>query len=265
MEEFEKESTETENQAPTTEENVIFDESEALEAAEKEEKQEGFINQEAVNKRINEISFEKHEERRKREKLEAELAELKGKWEQLEAKKNDVVIPDMPDVYDDDFEKKMREREDAIRKSALIQAEKKMAKDREEREMTERLKARQKKVLDYVDRMKKKATEYGITAEELDRDDQTVSSYIQNPELAGFLISHDEAPLLIKYLSGSATELDKISRMQPLEASVYITNKIAPEAMKLKPGVTKTPEPARVPKGRSSPKKDPYLKGVSFE
>lgn len=260
--------TDAENQAnDVAEDDFVTDDQQSLEETEGEqEKQEEFVNQEAVNKRINAITFEKYKEKRKREKLESELAELRAKIEKQEAEKEDIKIPDMPDVYDSDFEQRVREREDAIRRAAEIQAEKKLRKDREQKELTRKMETYQKQVLEKVDAMYTKAKKYGISKDDMEQAERIVAGFTNNnSDLAAFLIGQDEAPLIVKYLSESAVELEKIQGMHPLQASVYITNEVTPKATKLKPGLTQTPDPVELPKGKARSKVNPFLKGVQLE
>lgn len=256
--------TDTENQANEQIEDTELTENN--QTSEENEKQESFINQEAVNKRINEISFEKFEERRKREKAEAELAKLRANIEKIEAEKNDIKIPDIPDVYDQDFEKKILAREEAIRKATLLQAQKNLKKEMEQKEAATRYEEYQKEVMKKVEKMYSDAAKYGISKDELDKADKIVSEYTNNSsDLATFLLSLDDSALVLKYLSNSYKDLEKINKMHPLQASVYITNEIRQKAAKLKPGLTKTPDPAEIPKGKVGNKQNSFLKGVILE
>ena len=278
MADQETKPTEAENQVENELENVDFGddvqnqeiENETPQETDGQEtqqevKEEKPINQEAVQKRIDEITFAKYEEKRKREKAEADLAELQAKLMKQEAAKENIDIPDLPDIYDEDYEDRIKAREVAIEKAAEIRARKKFEDEAKQKLNAAQFEKQHSDVMKQVDKMYSSVSDYGMTKEELQKADETVSKFIKEPDLARFLIAQDDAALLIKYLSSSATELEKISGMSPLNASVYIATKVSSEAKKLKPGLTKTPEPPEIPKGKATPKKDPFLEGVKFE
>lgn len=279
MSDQDQKPTEAENPAPMEEDDmgVGFEEEEissesspenetdAPQKTEDSQESETFINQEAVNKRINEITFEKHEERRKREQLQEEFEALKAKLEERSKKEEDITIPPLPDMYDDDYKVKLKERDDIIQKIADRKAEKKWLKKQQEEQYAKQMEALQKKTAEKIRAMQTKAREYGIKETELEEADSTVGKFIQNPDLARFIIGQQEAPLIIKYLASDAVELENLAKMDPLDASVYIASEITKKALKLRPGVTKTPDPVDIPKGKSKLEKDPFLRGAVFE
>lgn len=242
------------------------DQSQEKETEALKEEGESFINQEAVNKRINEITFQKYEEKRKREQLEEELNQLKAKIEKQNTSSDDVQIPDLPDVYDDDYEEKIRAREAALKKAAELNARKTFLKEQEQQVLQEKMKRQQDEVMKQVNNMYSSAKKLGISEEELKSADATVSNFIKDPSIARFILAQDDAALIVKYLSSSAQELESLSSMDPLHASVRIATKIASEAKKLKPSsITQTPDPIEIPKGKATLKDDPYLEGAKFE
>lgn len=272
--------TEAENPAPTMEQEdmgVDFgdegssfepspeEETDASKETEDSQESETFINQEAVNKRINEITGEKYEERRKREKLQEELEALKAQVKAKSSKEEDIEIPPLPDYYDDNYEQKIKERDDIIQKLADRKAEKNWRKKQQEEKYAEQLEILRKKTAEKIQAMQDKAKKYGINEDELRDADVKVGNFIKNPDLARFIIGQSESPLIMKYLSSDYTELEKLSQMDPLDASVYIATEITSKALKLRPGVTKTPDPVDIPKGKSKIEKDPFLKGAVFE
>ena len=265
--ENEQQLTDAENQA---EDNIDYGEESSLEQEtqtpeEEEQQEEHYINQEAVQKRINEITFDKNEEIRKREKLQEELDKLREDLEKRKASEENLEIPDLPDVYDDDFEDKIKAREEIIRKVAEANAKKQYITEQERKVFQENFKREQEKIARQVDTMYSTAKDYGISKDELQEADKKVSGFIRDRSLAKFILDQKESALIVKHLSSSAQELEKISEMDPINASVYIATKVIPEASKLKPGLTKTPDPVDVPKSKSSSKVDPFLKGVQFE
>lgn len=223
------------------------------------------INQEAVNKRINTITREKYEEKRKREAAEARIAALETDMEKLKTPES-VVIPPMPDQFDEDFDQKVAARESAIKESAALKAKKDLAFQTQQQEIQRQQAAGQKEINDLVDGMYSKSEELGIKKSELKEHDDKVALYIQDPQLAKFILGLDDSPLVVKYLAENPVALDKIASMNPLLAASHISTTIVVEAAKLKPGVTKTPDPLNIPgKKGAPPKTSEYLEGVTME
>lgn len=249
-----------EEPAPQTADESAAESTETETPAPMEEAQP--INQEAVEKRISAITFQKYEERRKREEAEAKLRQ----YEEQRARAKEADIPPAPDPFDDDYQQKIAQREELIRRRAMAEAEKEFAKRQQQREAEDQMRQKQAAIKANVERVQKKAMEYGIKDDELDEADKRVSMFIRDPSLANYILSHDKAPLIIKHLSGSIEELEKISGMDPVTAAGYIASEIAPKAANLKPKLSKAPDPVDIPEGKGAVKKtSKLLEGYSFE
>lgn len=222
------------------------------------------INQEAVEKRINKLTFEKYEERRKREELEERLRQIEEEAEKQRASQSDIQIPEVPDIYDDDYDTKLKAREEALAKAAAEKAKKDFLKEQQQKEFHAKAQAENSRINKQVDEMYANASKYGISREELDDADRTVSQFLNNQDLAKFILAQKDSALIVKYLASSPIEMEKIRGMDALNASVHIATKIIPETDKLKPGVTKTPDPIDIPEKSGSPR-DKFLEGVTFE
>lgn len=248
------ETTEVENTIPP-------DEKEETPSEQPEQK---LVNQEAIEKRINKLTFEKHEERRKREQMEESFKRLKAELEKQKSAQQDIEVPPMPDLYDDDFEQKLKIREEALSKAAAAQARKQFLEEQHQKELHRKAQEENAKISRQVDEMYKNAKDHGISKEELEGYDQTVSGFIANQNLARFILAQKDSALIVKYLAHSPQEMEQIRGMDDLNASVLIATRIAQEASKLKPGVTRTPAPVDIPEKSSSPQSE-FLKGVIFE
>lgn len=225
------------------------------------------IDQEKVNKRINKITFEKHEEIRKREAVEEENRKLK---EQIEKDKQaaadaEVQVPDMPDAFDPEFSRKVKERDEAIRKRALADANRKAAEDSRRKSLETTANEQALSIQQNVDRMYADGKKLGIKDEDLKKADKTLTTFIRSSSLAQFILAQEQSAQLVTHLADNIVELDKISKMDPLSASAYISSKIIPG---LKKGVRSSgaPDPLdTLPTGKGDKSSDPYLKGVQFE
>ena len=72
---------------------------------------------------------------------------------------------------------------------------------------------------------------------------------------------------MVQYLGSNPLEAEKLSGMGVIEAALYINNSVLPEAEKLKPKQTKTPDPPPVTEGRGGTveNRSEFLSGVKFE
>ena len=224
------------------------------------------INQAAVQKKIDKAIFEKYEQERKNEELSAKLAEVEKKLQEKEETPGEVVVPPFPDQYDPQFELKKQEYESAIRKQAEIQAQQQFQQQQQEQAIQQQQKKEQQTISELHQGMYSKASELGLEEKELQESDQRVAMFVKDPKLAKFILGMDDSPLVVKHLANSVQDLEQISKM-PLEvATAHIASKIAPQARKLKPTITNTPDPLDIPKGKGpGAKKSEYLDGVTFE
>ncbi len=80
-----------------------------------------------------------------------------------------------------------------------------------------------------------------------------------------YLLSDENGPLTVLYLSQNLTEMEKISKMSETEAAVHIATKIVPLAVKLKPKKTNAPDVPYSPSGKGVQNhEDPNLEGCTF-
>ena len=224
-----------------------------------------FINQETVNNKINKLTFEKHEERRKADALKLERDEANQKLQDLTAKAEDIVIPEMPEVFDTEYEAKIKLRDEAITKKAEAKAEKNTQEAVNQTRLQNAQIESQKVIQINVNRMYKEGLELGFTEAELADADKKVATFISDPSLGPFILAQEDSACIVKYLGSSAQELDKISNMNPMEASAYIATTVAPRAAALKPDVTGAPKPIYIPKGKGAKNDSPFLQGCKFE
>lgn len=224
------------------------------------------INQEAVDKKINKLTFEKHEAKRAAEAAEKRAAEAEAKLKEAQGAADDIVVPEMPDTFDSEYQAKVKARDEAIQKLAQANAQKEILQKQQADELQAAAEAKTQAINNAVTKMYADAKDLGVTDEELKEADKTVANYINDPDLATFMLNLDESALVVKYLASSAQELETLQGMSSIEASAYIATTVVPAAAQLKPNVTTTPDPITIPKGKAGgEKKDPFLDGVEFE
>ena len=175
-------------------------------------------------------------------------------------------IPPVPDYMDPDYEKKIEQRDAIIVQHAQEDAAKKaFAKSENDKAVAiqNQMAADFKTVVDNFDTRTK---DLKLDKQTLIDSENVVGSFLVGKnDLSRFLMSDPNGPLNVLYLSQNAAELEKISKMPETDAAVYVAQKIAPEALKLKPKTTNAPDPAYQPSGKGIvDAEDPNLEGCTF-
>jgi len=226
---------------------------------------------ENVQKVINDKHFQLHEEKRKREAAEAKAQAL----EQQQAQAQQTLrpeVPAMPDAYDPQFKDKIAARDKAIAEQAAWDAKQAASQQQTQFQQQQAQQAeydKQQAIITKRDAdFTSKAVALGITPEETLKQQSTIAPFL-HPDVASFLLEDAEGPLLVKQLSMDIMELDKISRMPPMQAAVYISKVVAPKAGALKKNkISNAPDPATTlgqGAGGATQHQDEMLKGVTFE
>lgn len=273
----ETESTETENQGESTEtenQGVVFDDGQEVETETQTpegkevvaEKQDETINQEAVDKKISKLTFKRHEEREKREAAEAMLAERDDEIKRLKGESDKVVVPPLPDPYDENYQQLMREREDALQKQATITAQQELEAKQQKEVVEQQYRDNIEKIQKNVSTMYESAEKFGFEKDEFKKAELQVSSFIKQPDVANYILESEDSSLIVQYLYNNSSVLDKVSRMSPVNAAVFIATEVTPKAQSLKSQSKQPPEPLEIVKGKGGgEKKNPYLDGVVME
>jgi hypothetical protein len=220
-----------------------------------------------AQKAINAKHRQYKQEERRRLKLEAELEELRKAQNQVQSDVvEEVPIPELPDSWDENYDKKIVEREEAIRRNAEVRFRKQADEDRrvaletEQKAKAER--QRQEKLINYANRAKN----FGIEEADLVEAANTVADAQVPQELADFLINAEDGPLLTAYLADVNSDVDlyELRGMNSVELGVKISE-IRAKAANLKPRASSAPSPASAIRGKGAPAvSHPALEGATF-
>lgn len=223
------------------------------------------INQEAINKKFNRLTFEKYDAKRKQEAVERENEELRRRLAEATGSSKIIKVPPMPDAFDPEFEAKIVERDKAIEAKAAQEAEAKLLETQTNNQKQATIAERKRKIQTRVDKMYKDAKEMGLDEQAFKDADARVAPFLKDPSLAQFILDRDDAAVLIQYLSASATDLEKLSTLPVTQAVAHLITAVVPAASALKPGIPNTPDPMVIPQGKSFKTLNPYLQGVEIE
>lgn len=173
------------------------------------------------------------------------------------------VVPDLPDRFDDDFDEKVKVRDQALLRQAKWDAQQDEAKRQkenaeraEQQRFTEDLKRRGEA---YTER----AVKLKIKPEELRVAGKMLATAKLGVDVINEILDDDKGPALTVYLSKHLSELEKIKEMPPTKAAVYLATVIKPKALE-KP-VPNAPPPTERLKGAGAAVTSPLLAGATFE
>lgn len=221
--------------------------------------------QEAINKAINKKHFEAKEAERRAEEAERQLQEFQRKeQERMAAQYAD--IPPIPDAFDDDYDAKIKARDEALLAKARFDAQQQTLQQQEQarQQQAQADKARQfqEKAASYS----KKALELGIKQEELQAAGNTVANYGLEDGLVLHILSDEDGPLITKHLAANPQEGYELAQTSPYEVGLKLAS-IKEKAKALKPKKSNTPPPTEKVEGSAVTPDDSYahIKGASFE
>lgn len=223
----------------------------------------------SVQRAINKQHRKFREEERKRLALEKELAELKAAASKANSNTvDDVDIPPLPDAWDDDYDSKMKERDDAIMRKAQAEYLRQQAEDKaflaqQEMELRQQ-QERSKKIESYAERAKSQ----GIKEADLIVAANRVADSGVSPDIAEFLLTDKDGPAITAYLADdrNVMELYELASMNPVSAGIKL-NEIRAKASVMKQKASSAPTPPEMVGGRGGlpDSVSPLIKDASFE
>lgn len=227
---------------------------------------EGFIKAEDAQKDINKQHRKYRDEERARKKIEAEAERLRKENEELKASTVDTTVPPVPDRYDDDYEEKIRLRDEAIqRKTAHDEKQKRLDADRqrnEEAQAKQEKEAIDAKIATFDSNM----VQLGLNPVEVKEAADTLIGYGISDAVQDVLLDDAEGPLMVKYLANNPIELEALGGMSVMQLAKHVNEDIRPKASLLKPQTSKAPDPPTTLSGGGVREMDdPLIKGATFE
>lgn len=223
-------------------------------------------NDDGVQKAINKQHAKFREEERKRIEIEKEAKALREKLEAFEAEKAKVTIPDYPDPYDDDYDERLKAREEAIKRQAIQEAKEQSLHEQRKAQEDAAKKAEQERFDSVVAGYSSRVTALGLSPDEIRAAGEKVVSYGIDSQLAEHILKQEDGPLITKYLADNPIVLDELRHMTAIDAAMKINSDIRKVASVNKPQASTAPDPAETLTGRGAGEKvSPFIAGVTFE
>jgi multidrug efflux pump subunit AcrB len=227
--------------------------------------EDGDKSQDAVNKAINKQHAKYREEERKRLEIEKERDELKDKLAAAEADKGEILIPPIPDPFDEDYEEKIAVRDKSIMQKAEQDTQNKSVLEQKNATIQAEEDKDKERLNNLVTSFDSRITPLGLDPADVKNAVNTVVGYGISKEVGEYILQHEDGPLITKYLAENPVELDDLRNMTIIDAAFKIQSDIATAASAMKPQASSAPDPAEILTGRGAgEQKDPLIKGATF-
>lgn len=224
------------------------------------DEQQKYINDHIVARQV----AKRKEAERQVEEYQQRLQEYESQAQQTQD--GEPKIPDPPNIWDDNYEEKIKERDAALIRHAEWRAEQKARQDWEQRQQYEQAQQEQQALLKRVETYTERAkSEYGIDPSDLQVAGNAVSQFGIPDQLTQFILDDDAGPAITVHLSRNLAELEQLNQMDPIRAAVYVATEIKPRAVRNAKRRSSPPEPVENPKGGGIPEKERGPDGAIYE
>ena len=197
--------------------------------------------QEAVQKIINEKTFKAKQAERD---LQAANDKLKA-FEEAERERQArqiASVPPLPDPYDDNYDQLMADRDAAIAAKVKFDSDQQLLLQQQQLQQQEQARQEQEKVQKDAAAYTARATELGITQEELQAAGGIVAGFGLSDGLVGHILSDKDGPLITKHLAANPHEGIELASMSPYAVGAYLDT-VRTKAAALKPKQSNAPDP----------------------
>jgi len=221
---------------------------------------------ENVQKAINKQHAKYREEERLKIAAQNEAKELKEKLAAFEAEKGDIIVPEMPDPYDDNYEEKVKARDEAITQKATQNAQKQTVIEQQNANQEAANRAEQEQIQSLINDYDKRIVKLGLDVNMIKKAGEKVVEYGITGDLAEFILQQEDGPLITQYLAENPVQVDELRNMTPIQAALKINSDIKLAASAMKPQASNAPDPAETLSGRGAgEQKNPLIAGATFE
>ena len=127
------------------------------------------------------------------------------------------------------------------------------------------MQAQQAKLHETVKTYTERAVSSGIDEKTLFENGQIVAQAGLSDDLAGYILNDDKGPLITQYLAKNPLELDAISRMNPIQAGVFLEQNVKAKLNAMTKTKSSAPDPITTVSGNGLGKEESqHIKGGTF-
>jgi len=240
------------------------DTSSQVQAESTEQVDEVAVAQEKANAAFNKQYGEKKQ-------LERDLAvqrEINSKHEQAERERQAATvgnIPPMPDSFDDDFDAKLKQRDDAIVAQANFNATNNAYLQQQQVTQQQAAQETQRKQAELANSFTANAKKMGATDEEFNSVVNTLNNGGMTGDIGNAIMSDPDGYFIAKHLAANPQEAHELNTMNPILAGAKFAE-LKLKASALKPKTSNAPAPATNLQGNGAAPNDGYnnIKGATF-
>lgn len=252
--EAQPEAQEVEQEAPETPEELA--KPEELPPVTFDERQQEFINNNIVAKKV---AAQKAAER--------EAEELRQRLAQYEQQREDgePVIPPVPEYDFDDvsYQKKLAERDEAIQKHAEWKLRQQQNQAWEQHQAQEREREQFEQLKTRLETYSGRADAMGISEGDLMMAGNAVHQIGIDPMVQDLIVDDENGPAITMYLAKNVQELAAINQLSPMRAAIHIATEIVPK-VKRSQKRNNPPPPPEVPEGKGAPEQRRGPEGAKY-
>ena len=220
-----------------------------------------------AKQKANDAFNKQYGEKKQLERDLAEQREQNAKFQQAERDRQAAQvgeIPPMPDAFDDDFDVKVKQRDDAIIANANYQAQNNAYLQQEQVNQQQAAQAQTVKVQESMVSYNKKAVELGIKQDELQAAGNAVANYGLSDDLVMHILADSDGTLITKHLAANPQDGYELASMSPFAVGQFLDG-IKTKASALKPKTSNAPAPVdNLQGGAVGERKHPALEGVIY-
>jgi len=223
-------------------------------------------NNDGAQKAINKQHAKFREQERRADGLDKQLAEANEKLAAVEAEKGDVTIPPIPDPFDENYEDKIKARDDAIKHKATQDAQNKSSVEKQNADIEAAKEKDGQRIKTLTENYDSQIVKLGLNAEDVQRAGNTVIEYGIYSDVVEHILQQEDGPLITQYLAANPIVLDELRNLTPIQAALKVNSDIREAASLLRPQASNAPDPAETLTGRGAGEvKSPLISGATFE
>lgn len=217
-------------------------------------------------KKIDKQTFKQRQAERERDELKTRLEELEKKSAPV---LEDVSVPSIPDSWDENYEAKIRERDNAIQQKARYEASEAQRLERQAEAQRQEERKQFERQQELSEALASNSKKLGIDKSDLDRSQEVLVKQISESgrdmtRIVDRLLSDPMGGLMIQHLATNQLDMHDIIYASPEDAG-FLLAEVKNKAAQLKPKPSNAPSPATTLSGRATPQKERGPAGATFE
>lgn len=210
--------------------------------------------------------WKRGEAERKAQALEAELQQTRAQLAELQ-KEPEPQIPPIPDRFDDDYETKLKQRDEAVQAKAGYELRQRQLQEQAEQQAREQAIQAQQAQAQKAQEYEEKVKQSGLDEKAVEAAMYAVRDMNLPPHVVQALIADQESPKLMKFLADNPHEANELYGADPYHAALKVGTELREKAVRsLTPKQTQAPPPPQqLDGGGKASFEEPWMAGVVIE